>query len=61
MALRTLTEPQQSASYDQLLAIACTAKGCGFSACFRSEHVLKMGSAPGPAKRVFPARHPTML
>jgi alkanesulfonate monooxygenase SsuD/methylene tetrahydromethanopterin reductase-like flavin-dependent oxidoreductase (luciferase family) len=47
MALRIFTEPQQGASYDQLLAVARTAEECGFGAFFRSDHVLKMGSASG--------------
>jgi F420-dependent oxidoreductase-like protein len=47
MALRIFTEPQQGSSYDQLLAVARTAEECGFGAFFRSDHVLKMGSASG--------------
>ena len=47
MALRIFTEPQQGASYDQLLAVARTAEKCGFSAFFRSDHFLKMGSGSG--------------
>jgi F420-dependent oxidoreductase-like protein len=47
MALRIFTEPQQGASYEQLLAVARTAEECGFDALFRSDHVLKMGSATG--------------
>ncbi len=47
MALRIFTEPQQGASYDQLLAFARTAEESGFSAFFRSDHYLKMGSATG--------------
>jgi alkanesulfonate monooxygenase SsuD/methylene tetrahydromethanopterin reductase-like flavin-dependent oxidoreductase (luciferase family) len=47
MSLRVFTEPQQGASYDQLLAVARTAEECGFGAFFRSDHVLKMGSASG--------------
>src|ERR1700733_8847803 len=47
MALRIFTEPQQGASYEQLLAVALTAEECGFSAFFRSDHVLKMGSVSG--------------
>ncbi len=47
MALRIFTEPQQGASYDQLLAVARTAEECGFGAFFRSDHVLKMGAASG--------------
>jgi alkanesulfonate monooxygenase SsuD/methylene tetrahydromethanopterin reductase-like flavin-dependent oxidoreductase (luciferase family) len=47
MALRIFTEPQQGASYDQILAVARTAEECGFDAFFRSDHYLKMGSASG--------------
>src|SRR5215469_6876466 len=47
MGLRIFTEPQQGASYDQLLAVAQTAEACGFDAFFRSDHFLKMGSATG--------------
>jgi F420-dependent oxidoreductase-like protein len=47
MQLRIFTEPQQGASYDQLLAVAATAEQCGFDAFFRSDHYLKMGSASG--------------
>ena len=47
MGLRIFTEPQQGASYDQLLAVARTAEECGFDAFFRSDHFLKMGSATG--------------
>ncbi len=47
MTLRIFTEPQQGASYDQLLAVATTAEECDFGAFFRSDHVLKMGSVTG--------------
>lgn len=47
MTLRIFTEPQQGASYEQLLAVARTAEECGFGAFFRSDHFLKMGSASG--------------
>jgi F420-dependent oxidoreductase-like protein len=47
MALRIFTEPQQGASYDQLLTYARAAEDGGFDAFFRSDHVLKMGSASG--------------
>jgi len=47
MGLRIFTEPQQGASYDQLLAVARTTEECGFDAFFRSDHFLKMGSASG--------------
>ena len=51
MELRIFTEPQQGASYEQLLAVARTAEECGYGAFFRSDHYLKMGSTeglPGP-------------
>jgi len=51
MRLRIFTEPQQGATYDQLLAMAVQAERCGFDAFFRSDHYLKMGSVdglPGP-------------
>ncbi|WP_406042061.1 LLM class F420-dependent oxidoreductase [Micromonospora sp. NBC_00898] len=51
MELRIFTEPQQGASYDQLLAVARRAEETGFGAFFRSDHYLKMGSVsgdPGP-------------
>jgi F420-dependent oxidoreductase-like protein len=51
MDLRIFIEPQQGASYDQQLAVARRAEELGFSAFFRSDHYLKMGSAsglPGP-------------
>jgi alkanesulfonate monooxygenase len=51
MDLRIFTEPQQGASYDDLLRVATKAEECGFSAFFRSDHYLSMGSAsglPGP-------------
>jgi F420-dependent oxidoreductase-like protein len=47
MRLRIFTEPQQGASYDQLLAVATTAEESGFEAFFRSDHYLKMGAASG--------------
>ncbi|WP_026424223.1 LLM class F420-dependent oxidoreductase [Actinokineospora inagensis] len=51
LALRIFTEPQQGASYDDLLAIARHTEDAGFDAFFRSDHYLSMGSAsglPGP-------------
>src|SRR5947208_1555703 len=47
MGYRIFTEPQQGASYDQLLAVARTAEEAGFEAFFRSDHYLKMGDASG--------------
>ena len=49
--LRIFTEPQQGASYSQLLAVAQRAEQLGFGAFFRSDHFLKMGNGdglPGP-------------
>ena len=51
MDLRIFTEPQQGASYDDLLAVAKATEELGFDAFFRSDHFLKMGSVsglPGP-------------
>lgn len=51
MQLRIFTEPQQGASYDQLLAVARRAEELAFDAFFRSDHYLKMGATsglPGP-------------
>jgi F420-dependent oxidoreductase-like protein len=49
--LRVFTEPQQGATYDDLLAVAQRAEALGFGAFFRSDHYLKMGGVsglPGP-------------
>ena len=51
MDLRIFTEPQQGASYDDLLRVARATEELGFSAFFRSDHYLKMGDVsglPGP-------------
>ncbi|MGZ6677732.1 MAG: LLM class F420-dependent oxidoreductase [Nocardioides sp.] len=50
MELRIFTEPQQGATYDDLLAVARTAEELGFGAFFRSDHYLAMGGdgMPGP-------------
>ena len=51
MELRIFTEPQQGATYDQILAVALAAEDGGFGAFFRSDHYLKMGAGsglPGP-------------
>jgi F420-dependent oxidoreductase-like protein len=51
MDLRIFTEPQQGASYDQLLRVAKAAEDAGFDAFFRSDHYLVMGASdglPGP-------------
>jgi len=52
MELRIFTEPQQGASYDDLLAVAQATEAHGFDAFFRSDHYLKMGDVsglPGPS------------
>lgn len=49
--LRIFTEPQQGATYDDLLRVARTTEDAGFDAFFRSDHYLKMGGVsglPGP-------------
>jgi F420-dependent oxidoreductase-like protein len=51
MDLRIFTEPQQGATYGQLLAVAKATEAAGFSGFFRSDHYLKMGDVsglPGP-------------
>ncbi len=49
MELRIFTEPQQGATYDDLLAVALQAERLGFGAFFRSDHYLHMGDGgPGP-------------
>ncbi|TWD83835.1 F420-dependent oxidoreductase-like protein [Kribbella amoyensis] len=51
MLLRIFTEPQQGASYDDLLTVARKTEDCGFDAFFRSDHYLVMGEEdglPGP-------------
>lgn len=50
MDLRIFTEPQQGATYADLLAVAQTAERLGYGAFFRSDHYLAMNSKglPGP-------------
>ncbi|TYL55699.1 LLM class F420-dependent oxidoreductase [Nocardioides sp. BGMRC 2183] len=43
MDLRIFTEPQQGATYDDLLRVALTAEELGFGAFFRSDHYSPMG------------------
>ena len=51
MDLRIFTEPQQGATYDDLLRVARAAEDLGFDAFFRSDHYLGMGTdgLPGPS------------
>src|SRR5665647_1864514 len=51
MDLRIFTEPQQGATYDDLLAVAQATERFGFDGFFRSDHYLAMGDSdglPGP-------------
>ncbi|NLT28997.1 MAG: LLM class F420-dependent oxidoreductase [Propionibacterium sp.] len=52
MDLRVFVEPQQGASYTDQLAVARRAEDCGYSAFFRSDHLLAMGGdgLPGPTE-----------
>jgi F420-dependent oxidoreductase-like protein len=44
MQLRIFTEPQEGATYDQLLSVAHVTEETGFDAFFRSDHYLKISS-----------------
>ncbi|GAA3225149.1 LLM class F420-dependent oxidoreductase [Oerskovia jenensis] len=49
--LRIFTEPQQGATYDDILAVARATEELGYDAFFRSDHYLVMGDGdglPGP-------------
>src|SRR5437763_12466292 len=50
MRLCVFTEPQQGASYDDLLTVARRTEECGFEGFFRSDHYLAMSGdgLPGP-------------
>ncbi|TFD62224.1 LLM class F420-dependent oxidoreductase [Cryobacterium suzukii] len=51
MKFRIFTEPQQGATYDDILAVAQTTERLGFDAFFRSDHYQAMGDGdglPGP-------------
>ena len=45
--LRIFTEPQQGATYDDLLAVARASERLGFDAFFRSDHYLSIGDGDG--------------
>ncbi len=51
MDFRIFTEPQQGASYDDLLAVAQASEELGFDALFRSDHYLVMGDGDGWFKK----------
>src|SRR4051812_50225597 len=49
MHLRVFTEPQQGATYDDLLRVAQATETLGFDAFFRSDHYKRIGPGdPGP-------------
>ena len=49
MQLRVMTEPQEGATYDDLLRVAAEAERLGFDAFFRSDHLQRIGDGdPGP-------------
>src|SRR3954454_10056324 len=49
MQLRIMTEPQQGATYDDLLTGARESERLGFDAFFRSDHLQRIGDGdPGP-------------
>jgi F420-dependent oxidoreductase-like protein len=47
MLARVFTEPQQGATYDQILAMAQAAEDNGFDAFFRSDHYTAFGGGDG--------------
>lgn len=58
MELRIFTEPQQGATYDDLLAVAQTAERLGYGAFFRSDHYLAMNADGSPAPPTRGSRSP---
>ncbi len=48
MDLRIFTEPQQGATYDDLLAVARASEDLGFDGFFRSDHYLHLSGDGGP-------------
>ena len=48
MQLRVMTEPQEGATYHDLLGIAQEAERLGFNGFFRSDHFQNISSHPGP-------------
>lgn len=51
MRMTVFTEPQQGATYADLLRVAQRAQDCGYDAFFRSDHYVAMGDSdglPGP-------------
>ena len=49
MTLRVMTEPQEGATYDDLLRVARATEDLGFDAFFRSDHLQRIADGdPGP-------------
>jgi F420-dependent oxidoreductase-like protein len=49
VTLRVMTEPQEGATYDDLLRVARATEDLGFDAFFRSDHLQRIGDGdPGP-------------
>ncbi len=49
MQLRVMTEPQEGATYDDLLRVARATEDLGFDAFFRSDHLMRIADdAPNP-------------
>lgn len=49
MQLRIFTEPQQGATYDDLVVVAQATERLGFDAFFRSDHYQRIGAGPDGA------------
>jgi F420-dependent oxidoreductase-like protein len=49
--LRVMSEPQEGATYDDLLAAARTAEDCGYSGFFRSDHLLRTDAPTAKSSR----------
>lgn len=54
MDLRIFIEPQQGATYDDQLRVACASEDLGFSAFFRSDHYLAGGHYPAMREHAGP-------
>lgn len=52
MRLRIFTEPQQGATYDDLLSVAQSSEQLGFEGFFGSDHYLHMGGAGGRVRQM---------
>ena len=59
MKLRIFTEPQQGATYDDLLTVAQATERLGFDAFFRSDHYMRIGEGePAPVRPTPGSRWP---